>query len=388
MRVTHVITTLFTGGAQSALRRVVRSTRSAGVEHTVVSLTNEGVLGDRLRSEGASVMSLGMGVGVPNPLALPRLVAILRRAPPDIVQGWMYHANLLAGLAAAPLRIPVIWGIRHAGVDPRQTKLMTRAVNGLCARLSKIVPEVVVCCAESALRSHVGIGYARERMMVIPNGFEVERFARDGAARARIRESLGIAGDSPVVGMLGRHHVDKGQDVLIDAARVVVGSRPDAVFVLAGDGVEWSNPALSRRIDELGIRSSFRLLGRSDDVPALLSAFDVLAVPSRTEAFSQVVGEAMSAGLPCAVTDCGDSREIVGSTGRVAPVLDAAALARAILELLALSAEERAALGAAATERVRTNYDLQTIGQRWVALYRTLGDARLRVAGPQDGLDA
>jgi glycosyltransferase involved in cell wall biosynthesis len=160
------------------------------------------------------------------------------------------------------------------------------------------------------------------------------------------------------------------------------------VFVLAGDGVEWSNPALSRRIDELGIRSSFRLLGRSDDVPALLSAFDVLAVPSRTEAFSQVVGEAMSAGLPCAVTDCGDSREIVGSTGRVAPVLDAAALARAILELLALSAEERAALGAAATERVRTNYDLQTIGQRWVALYRTLGDARLRVAGPQDGLDA
>jgi glycosyltransferase involved in cell wall biosynthesis len=372
MKVTHVITTLGTGGAQSALHRLLLATRGAGIDHAVVSLTDEGTFGERLRALGATVSALGMRVGVPDPKALPRLFALFRRDRPDLVQGWMYHANLLAGLAAAPLRIPVVWGIRHAGVDPRQTKLMTRAVNALCARLSGVMPARVVSCAESALESHVGIGYSRARMMVIPNGFDVERFARDERARARVREELSIPGGGLVAGMLGRHHPDKGHDVLLESARIVLRQRPEVTFVLAGPDVVWTNPALSTQLDALGIRASFRLLGPRTDVPALLSAMDVLVSPSRTEAFSQVVGEAMSAGVPCAVTDCGDSREIVGTTGRVAPVLDPPALAAATLDLLNLPADERAALGRAARERIQARYALADVGQRWIALYREL----------------
>lgn len=376
MKVTHVITTLMVGGAQSALHRLIIATRGSGIEHAVVSLTDEGTFGERLRGEGVAVSGLGMRIGVPDPRALPRLIAMFRRDRPDLVQGWMYHANLLAGLAAAPLRIPVVWGIRHAGVDPRETKLMTRAINAFCARLSWVMPARVVSCAESALESHVGIGYSRERMMVIPNGFEVERFAHDEGARAAIRAELSIPADGLVVGMLGRHHPDKGHDVLLDAARLVLNRRPDVTFVLAGPGVEWSNPTLSARLVELGIRSSFRLLGQRTDVPALLSAMDILVSPSRTEAFSQVIGEAMSAGVPCAVTDCGDSREIVGETGRVAPVLDPPALAAAMLELLDLPAGERAALGRAATARAKARYDLADVGRRWIALYQELTEGR------------
>jgi glycosyltransferase involved in cell wall biosynthesis len=375
MQVTHVITTLATAGAQTALYRLVTASRGQDLHHAVVSLTDEGTFGPRLRADGVPVTCLGMRPGRPDPVALARLVRLLRRERPDVVQGWMYHANLLAAFAAAPLRIPVIWGIRHADVDPRHTKRMTQWTNALCARLSGILPARVVCCADAARRSHESVGYRPDRMMVIPNGFDVARLTENPAAGAEVRAELAIPGDAPVVGMLARLHPDKGHETLLAAARHVVDRRPDVVFLLAGDDVEWSNPAIAGPVDALGLRDRFRLLGARGDVPALLSAMDVLASPSRTEAFSQVLGEAMSCGVPCAVTDCGDSAEIVGPTGRVAPVGDGPALGAAILELLALDPAVRVALGAAARARVCERYDLRQVVRRWADLYAELVQA-------------
>jgi glycosyltransferase involved in cell wall biosynthesis len=116
-------------------------------------------------------------------------------------------------------------------------------------------------------------------------------------------------------------------------------------------------------------------------VPSLLAALDVLASSSRSEGFPQVVGEAMLCGVPCAVTDCGDSREIVGRAGRVVPTGDPGALAEAILELLALPGPERAVLGAAGRERIRVRYDIASVSRRYVELYREVARAHGGDAG-------
>jgi hypothetical protein len=108
MRVTHVITGLHTGGAEAMLYKLVCATPS--VSHSVVSLMDEGAYGGKMRDAGVNVSCLRMCRGVPDPRGFVRLVRLLRREQPDVVQGWMYHANLLAGLAGAVARVPVVWG--------------------------------------------------------------------------------------------------------------------------------------------------------------------------------------------------------------------------------------------------------------------------------------
>jgi glycosyltransferase involved in cell wall biosynthesis len=265
--------------------------------------------------------------------------------------------------------VPVLWDIHHADVDPRHVSRSSRWTNHLCARLSGVVPERIVFRAEASAASHRGLGYRMGRALVIPNGFDVDAFRFDARAGRGVREELAIPSDAPVVGLLARVHPDKGHGTFLAAARRVLDRRPDAVFLLAGDRAVESNEELSRPIDELGLRGHVRLLGLRRDVAALLSAIDVLASSSRTEAFPLVLGEAMACGIVCAATDCGDSRQIVGDTGRIVPPGDPEALAGAIVELLSLPPAERAALGAAARTRVCERYDLRVIARRYLELY-------------------
>lgn len=368
LRVTHVITGLGAGGAETALYRLVSATR-ARLDHDVVSLTGPGHFGPRLLAEGVPVTCLNMRPGAPDPLALVRLIRHLRARRPGVVQSWMYHANLLAGLAAvAAGRIPAIWGIRHAELA-RSTKSSTRWTSAACAALSGILPAGVVFCADSALRAHAGMGYRARRMVVIPNGFAAESLARDLAAGARIRRELAIDERAVVVGSVSRFHPDKDPDNLLRAARQVAVSEPRAIFLLVGHGLDAANAWLSSRVGELGLRDRVRLLGERKDVPALLSAMDVFVQASRTEAFPNALGEAMLCGVACVATDCGDSREILGSAGLIVPAENPVALAGGILDLLAVDPAARAALGALARARVRERYDLREVARRYADLY-------------------
>lgn len=379
MKVTHVITGLGPGGAEAMLNKLVSATRTDAV-HSVVSLMDEGIFGAKLRQEGVPVACLGLRRGVPSPSAFASLVRLLRRERPDIVQSWMYHADLLAGLASAPSRIPVVWGIHYSNVDPRQVKPVTRWTRALCARLSGRLADRIVCCGEAALRSHAEIGYRVDRMVAIPNGFEVDRFHPDPAARAQLREELGVGDRAPLVGMVARFHPDKDHRNFVAAARQVATRLEKVVFLLAGDGAAWSNPELCRWIDEAGLRLRVRLLGQRSDVPRVLAGLDVLVSSSRTEGFPQVLGEAMLSGVPCVATDCGDSREIVGDAGRLVAPRDPEALADAILEVLELSPAQRAALGDAARQSIQTRYDISSVARRYIALYDEVLQARQRGA--------
>jgi glycosyltransferase involved in cell wall biosynthesis len=384
MRVTHVITGLGAGGAEAMLYKLISATRTDTV-HTVVSLMDEGLSGPRLMQEGISVTCLGLRRGAPTASALVSLVRLLRRERPDIVQSWMYHADLLAGLAGVLSRIPVVWGIHYSNVDPRQVKPMTRWTRAACALLSGCLADRIVCCGDSALRAHAELGYRVDRMVAIPNGFEVERFRPDPVARAQLRAELGITARAPMVGLVARFHPDKDHQNFIAAARLVAKRAKDVLFLLVGDGADWSNAELCRWIDEAGLRSRVRLLGQRSDSPRVLAGLDVLVSSSRTEGFPQVIGEAMLCGVPCVATDCGDSREIVGEAGRVVAVRDPEALAGAILEVLELTPDQRATLGGAARQRIQTRYDITSVAHRYVTLYDEVVQARRRHASAGDG---
>jgi glycosyltransferase involved in cell wall biosynthesis len=319
-----------------------------------------------------------MRPNVPSPGAFWRLVRLLITLRPDVVHTWLYHADLVGGLAARLTGIaPVVWGIHHSTGRSEPLKPSTRGVVRVNRVLSFLVPNRIVCCAHAARASHVTLGYSRKRMLVIANGFDTDTFHPDPAARADVRRELGLAADTPIVGISARFHPQKDHQTFVRAAGYLADRLPAVRFLLAGHGVDRSNEALLRWIDATGSPNRFHLLGKRDDMPRLTAACDVISVSSAYgEGLPLVLGEAMSCGVPCVSTNVGDSALIVGRTGRIVPPGNPEALANAWASLLTLTRDERLQLGEQARERVLAEYSLGTATQKHLALYQTLSRPR------------
>lgn len=377
-KIAFIITGLSTGGAEMMLLKLLQNIDRSRFQSTVISLIGKGEIGPRIEALGIPVHTLGMRRGVPNPLMIWRLAKLLRQLRPDVVHTWMYHADLLGGLAARLAGIQqVVWGIHYSNLSKAENKRSTLTVVACCARLSGWVPRHIVSCSQMAKQVHAGAGYVDEKISVIPNGFDLTRFASDTAARANVRAELGLAPSALLVGVVARFDPLKNHLGFVRAAAQVLAQQPQAHFVLAGTDVDASNAALQAAIAaHPGLAAHMHLLGRRDDVPRLMAAFDVLASPSHGEAFPNVLGEAMACGVPCVVTDAGDSAEIVGSTGRVVPVGDMDGLARELVAMLNLPAAQRAALGQQARVQVQANYEIGHVTHMYEAMYeRVAGNA-------------
>ena len=370
IRVLHVITGLKSGGAEMMLYKLLTGMDSRRFACAVVSLTDDGDMADRIRPLGIPVYSLSMK----GPMSMPRAILRLRRMMKDqgtqVVQCWMYHADLLGGLAGWLMNVPVIWGIRQSNFDATTSKRGTIRIMHWCARLSQKIPTRIVCCSDTACRIHEQQGYAGRKMLMIPNGFQTEIYRPDAQLRVRTRTVLKIPANAAVIGIVGRFDPQKDHKNFVKAAARVGQRLRDVYFLLCGKGLSVDNAELMAWIREEGVADHCLLLGQRDDLNQLYCAMDVLVSASAYgEGFPNVVGEAMACAVPCIVTDVGDSALIVGDSGRVVPPRDVEALAASMHELLSLSLEERIQLGMTARRRIEENYSLPTVVERYQDLF-------------------
>lgn len=368
----HIITDLADGGAEAVLYRLSIFPQP-GYRHIVITLGPEEKYAPMLRAAGITTYCLGLSRGRLTVSAFLRLVKLLRREKPDAVQTWMYHANLVGGMAARMAGCRnVVWGIRHGRLVPEATRRNTRLVNWLCARLSRIVPLHIVACAESARLAHQEYGYSAAKFVIIPNGYETAQFTPDAEAGTAIRAELGIDCNrpdhpapviGPVIGMVGRWHPDKDHANLLAAFAVIAQQFPGAQLVLAGTGCSPDNAALMALLHDHGIADGVHLLGRRNDIPAIMNALNLHVLSSRSEAFPNVVAEAMACGTLCVVTDAGDAALIVGDTGWVVPVRNSACLAKAIEQALNGHNDAKAwqARKVAARQRILADFSLASM---------------------------
>lgn len=378
-RLCLIITGLSTGGAETMLLKLLQGMDRVRFTPEVISLTTMGEIGPRLQALGIPVLALGMRPGRADSRRFWALVQHLRRSAPDVVHTWMYHADLLGGLAARLAGCKrVVWGIRHSNLSKTENKRSTLWVVKACAALSGWVPAHILSCSHRASTIHAAAGYAAGKLHVIPNGFDLGRFVPDAGARTIVRAELGLPADAPLVGLIARYHPEKNHAGFITAAALLHARMPQVHFVLAGTGVDASNADLNAAIAQKGLQANLHLLGRRDDVARLMASLDVLASPSHGEAFPNVLGEAMASGVPCVVTDVGDSAEIVGHTGRVVAAGDMAGLANGLLALLNLPTAQRAMLGEQARARVAAEYEIGHVAGLYMAFYeRVLAEERV-----------
>jgi glycosyltransferase involved in cell wall biosynthesis len=386
VKIVHVITDLSVGGAETMLVRLIRTSPRDGPQHVVVSLSSEAPLAERLVALGVEVRVLGMGRGVPSARLFRRLVQWLDELQPDIVQTWMYHADLMGGLATyaaqmmrwlrgARIRRPaLVWGIHHTDLRLTGSSGTTRWIARACALMSSRVPDVIVCCAESAMSSHRQAGYCAQRMTVIHNGIDLERFRANRVSRETLRRSLGIEANAPLVGIIGRYHPVKDYGTFIAAMRIVLDAMPQCRFVMAGEGLDPGNHELVALLDAARTSEACRLLGPQAEPEMLMAGLDVFCLSSRSEGLPTVIGEAMACEVPCVATDVGDTALLIGATGCLVPPEDPQALGCALCAMLNQSRAERAALGHTARSRILSLFSMEASWQRYEQTYiSTLG---------------
>lgn len=383
IRVLHVITGLEAGGAEAMLERVATGLTSVGIESAVASLTGPGLVGPRLVGAGVPVFDLGLRRGQISLGAVGQLRRLIAEVKPQILQTWLYHADLLGLLARGfGARPRLVWNLRCSDMDLARYSRLTAWVLRLLA-LASPVPDLVLSNSTAGQRHHQKLGYRPRRWALIPNGFDLERFQPDDAARSRLRSELGLDDRASLVGMVARVDPMKDHGAFMAAAAELALDHPRTHFLLVGRGTEAlaaaAPRALAGRLHGLGQRAFIERIYPALDVHVLSSAFG--------EGFPNVIGEAMACGVPCVATDVGDAASLIGDTGAVARPRDSRSLAAAIGRLLALPGDNRRQLGMAARSRIADHFSLADILGRYAGLYSDLAGPLTApaIGGPAGG---
>lgn len=266
---------------------------------------------------------------------------------------------MAAAIAGRMLGVPVCHTEHGMMSRPERTvyAVQKRIALGLTDLTAVVSHQLVL---DLAAQLHV----SPSRFETVPNGIPTARHTRDVALRTATRAMLGVAPDTVLVGCVARLHHLKGVDLLAQAAAQIPADAPLAIVVVGdGDDRTLIEPLVAQS------RVPMRLLGARSDVPALLQAFDVLALPSRSEALPLALLEGMAAGCTIVASAVGEMPTIVGTdAGVLVPPGDVSALATA-LETLASDPVRRARLAHVALDRVRADFDVDAMVDRYCAMY-------------------
>ncbi|MES3016270.1 MAG: glycosyltransferase [Bacteroidota bacterium] len=359
----HIITGLEDGGAEAVLYRLI--TNDSSCKHTVISLMGPGKYGPLLAQKGFTVYSLNMRKGHVTRTGLTFIWECLQNNKYDILQTWMYHADLVGGIIGRFAGITQIyWCIHNSTLVRGQTHWKTLMVTKLCAALSYVVPKKIISCAQRAIEANVSQGYAASKFCLVPNGYDLSLFKPDIFKRKTLREKWQIGDSAFLIGIVARFDPQKDILNLIKALGLVKKRGIDFHLMMVGVGMESSNEELRGWINSSEIEERVILLGQQDNIPEIMNGLDLLTLSSKYgEAFPNVLCEAMACGTPCIATNVGDVSVIISDYGWVVPPESPDLLANAIIQasdewkdqLLWASKKEEA------RRHIEENFSIQTM---------------------------
>ncbi|MBN2259276.1 MAG: glycosyltransferase [Clostridiales bacterium] len=327
IRIVHIITGLGSGGAENMLYKLLKYSDKSKYYHEVISLMDEGVIGKRIRDEGVKIHS--MNVSKAN---IFKSILYARRICKDfdIINTWLYHADLFGFvIAKLLLKKKLIWNIRHSNLDKNANKSRTLMIVKINSLLSKKT-DCITFNSNKALETHLTVGFKNKNTIVIPNGFELNKFSFNEENRNTLRRAFNLDKESKALITVGRWDVQKDYVTLFKALNEIKNTHTNFKMIMVGTNLDEYNEELCNLSIKYDLRDKLMLLGRRNDISEILSAADCYISSSLGESFSNSIGEAMACALPCIVTDVGDSKQIVGKTNYVVNAKDFKGLAEAI----------------------------------------------------------
>ncbi|CAN7341499.1 glycosyltransferase [Paenibacillus sp. LjRoot56] len=355
-RVIHIITGLGSGGAENMLYKLLKYSDKQRYYHEVISLMDEGVMGEKIEKLGIKIHTLN--------LSRKNIFKSILKAKSickdfDYVNSWLYHADLFGFITAKLFsNKKLIWNIRHSNLDKEVNKARTLKIVKLNSLLSNFVDRITYN-SNKAFENHREFGYTDKGSITIPNGFELDTFKFNPIDRINIRNGLSLKEHEKVIITVGRWNIQKDYYTLLLALNELRMKNVQFKMVMVGTNLDYSNKELVDLVNRYDLKGNLILLGRRADIPAILSAADIYVSSSLGESFSNAIGEAMACELPCVVTDVGDSKLIVGDTGLVVNAKDHLDLAKKLLTMI-MNVNNRES-GKKARLRVVQYYDIRKI---------------------------
>jgi len=385
MKVLILVRKLDTGGAERQTAQLAQALAANGAAVVVVTFYPEGPFYRDLMERGVRLISLDKRGRWEVVRFMWRLHRTIARENPDLIYSILDVPNVLSALLRfIRPRTVLVWSLLITDMPARNYGRLASLFHRLELWLSG-VPDVIISNSFSGRTDAVRRGFPAARTIVMQNGIDTDQFCIDRAGSDTLRAAWGLADGEPLVGVVARVDPMKGHDVFFEAASRILRTNPAARFVIVGEGDPEYMRVLKRLADRLGLAEAITWAGAHEDMRQVYNALDVLCMPSiYGEGMPNSVGEAMACGIPCIVTDVGDAASMVGELGTVVAAGDAEELAGACRAILALSEDERAALGAALRERVIEDMGFERVNRRAqevIDLCRKCGDGPDRGAG-------
>lgn len=358
-QVTHLIVGLGKGGAETMLYQLLKHRTDRSIQYRVISLGASHYYEEPIRQLGIEVIEVPFRK---KPISsLWRIFRTLRST--DTLCCWMYHANLIGYYLGKMARVKrIVWNIRHSNLDTTITKPRTLKINYWCARRSKNV-SLVAYNGELARKVHEEIGYCSEKGIVLDNGCDCEEFMPNADVRQSLLKELVIPQEKQIILSVAKNQPGKDIPTFINAFNLLHRNLPNTVAVMCGGGVDSDNEEIAALCQKNNIQvgEDIFLLGMRHDVPRLMAGCDIYVLHSASEAFPNVLIQAMACGCLCVATDVGDVRTILDDNAFICPPQEPKALAEKITEALYLPDEEKTAAKEKNRSRAVSKYSIQSV---------------------------
>jgi glycosyltransferase involved in cell wall biosynthesis len=327
MRILHIITGLGDGGAENTLYKVCKNDLKN--DHIVISLTNLGKYHTLIKNLGIKVYNLDLKFY--SFLKFLFLIKLIKSLRPDIIQTWLIMADLVGGIAGRFAGIKnIIWNIHFTNLKLDSTKLRNLIVIKLLAKLSFLIPKKTVVVSKSGIKNCRSLGYNNDKLIFIPNGYELNIFNYSKYQEDHFRKKLKIKENIPIFGNVARYDPIKDHKTLLQALSIIHSRRKPFVCVLVGSKMNIKNIELKEMIKKFDLDNNIKLLGTKRNITEIMNGLDVHILTSISEAFPNVVVEAMACKTPCISTNVGDCSSIMGNTGWLVPSKNPIKLAKVI----------------------------------------------------------
>lgn len=362
MRVFFLIRTLVRGGAERQLVTLAKGLKNAGHEVSVAVFYANGALEVDLTEADVTVVDLAKRGRWDLHGFVWRLYKRLRYESPDVLYSSLAGSNICATLLGWLLPGPtrVVCRIASAYVDLAKYDRVTRFSYWLEARLARFC-SLVICNSRSGVPYAVNRGFPERKIVVIPNGFDADRFSPDLEAGNVLRKRWGIPPKTWLVGLVARLDPIKDHATFLAAAALLAIDRADVWFVCVGGGDGEYLEELQAAARERNLGDRLIWAGEMRDMPAAYSALDIAVCSSYGEGFPNVVGEAMACETPCVVTDVGDAAWLVGDSGEVVVPGSAGALVAGLRRMLVRLECDGRSTGVVARKRIVTQFSVERL---------------------------
>lgn len=347
----HFIAGLNRGGTEVYLLNLLNFIKSSGGKHTVVAISGGDFL-SKFTEAGIEVVILGK-----NPFKYLSNKS-LPEGDVDILHGWLVHGNILAVLFKVfkYKNSKVIWSLRHRIDKFFKFKGLTQVLLIVSTLLTRLVDQII-SNSQKGKEDHINLGYPREKIVVIPNGFRTptsqKQYVNDTAVTSLVT--------------VGRFHYDKGQDVLLKACLALLEKGVDLHCTFVGRGFNDFKKHLPSQF-----ASKFSFTGEVDNPSLYFEKADLFILPSRTEAFPNALGEAMSYGMYCLASDVGDVRYLIGNDDLVFTPDNALALQRSMDSFIQQSNNEKSRIARSLRARIEDQFQMSSSHEKHLSLYSRL----------------